>query len=422
MAVCRAIQACRICGGRDLAEIISLGDQYIASLFPTGELPGEIDQRFPLELVRCTTPSGCGLVQLRHSVAPGVLYDHYGYRSGTNEMMRANLRDITSRIETLMDLQVGDFVLDIGCNDGTLLNSYSAKGIQRVGMDPSDAVDAIDTEDIAVINGFFSFEAFDKAFPGREARVVTSIAVFYDLERPRSFVGDVARILTDDGLWIIELSYLPSMLQVNAFDTICHEHLEYYSLQAIEWLLKPEGLRIDRAEINEVNGGSIRLFIRPETAPVGDSDDYAALDALRTEEEALGLRTDLPYETFRSACLGIREQLRILLENLVSESKTVYAYGASTKGNTLLQFCGIDQRLIGKAAERNPDKWGTKTIGTHIPIVSEAEAREDRPDYFLVLPWHFFAGFVHREAKYLEEGGRFILPLPSVRIVDKNSL
>lgn len=422
MDICKRIKRCRICGSANLREVISLGDQYIASIFASGELPDHVNQRIPLEVVRCAEAEGCGLVQLRHSVEPDIMYDHYGYRSGTNEMMRANLRGIVSQIEDIVSLQARDLVLDIGCNDGTLLKAFSVDGLDLVGIDPSDAVKAIDRSDITVINDFFNFDVFDQSFPGRRAKAVTSIAMFYDLEEPATFVRDVARLLAEDGVWVIELSYLPAMLQTNAFDTICHEHLEYYSLRPIEWLLAAEGLRVDRAEINDVNGGSIRLFIRSTSLPPSSPANQEALAALRTEEEALALRTDRPYETFRSICYGIRDQLKGLLQKLTEEGATIYAYGASTKGNTLLQFCGIDHRLLAKAADRNPDKWGTRTIGTEIPIVSEEEARRDDPDYFLVLPWHFFQSFVAREREYLEGGGRFILPLPQVRIVDHASL
>ena len=239
--LCRTLERCRICGSTNLQAVVSLGDQYIASLFPTGPLPNELDQRFPLDVVRCADPQGCGLVQLRHTVAPGVLYDHYGYRSGTNEIMRANLAGIAADVEAIVDLRPGDVVLDIGCNDGTLLSSYAARGIERVGIDPSDAVKAIDSSDIMVINDFFSFDVYDHALPGRKAKAVTTIAMFYDLDEPGSFVAEIAKVLDDDGVWIIELSYLPLMLAATAFDTICHEHLEYYSLRPIEWMLGIRG-------------------------------------------------------------------------------------------------------------------------------------------------------------------------------------
>lgn len=417
--LCTRAEACRICGAASLHPVISLGEQYIGSLFPTGPLPAELDHRFPLEVVRCT--GGCGLVQLAHTVAPGVLYDHYGYRSGTNELMRANLEGISAAIEDLVDLRDGDTVLDIGCNDGTLLLSYGTPGIRKVGIDPSDAVKAIDSSDVTVVNDFFSAETFTSAVPGVKAKAITTIAMFYDLDRPQEFVADIAGILAEDGVWVIELSYLPAMLQAVAFDTICHEHLEYYHLRPIEWMLEREGLRVHKAEVNDVNGGSIRLFVRPAAIGVADGARND-IDALRRSEDALALDTDAPYSSFNESCMRMRSQLRELLEDTASQGKTVYAYGASTKGNTLLQFCDVDVRLVQKAADRNPDKWGTETIGTRIPIVSEEEARADRPDYFLVLPWHFFDGFVEREREFLERGGTFIIPLPRVRLFDRSNL
>lgn len=419
--LCIPTSACRICGSADLHPVISLGEQYIASLFPTGPLPAELDHRFPLEVVRCAAPDGCGLVQLAHTVAPGVLYDHYGYRSGTNEIMRENLEGIAAAVEKIVDLGSGDVVLDIGCNDGTLLKSYRTEGITRVGIDPSDAIKAIDSPDITAINDFFSYETFNQAMPATRAKAITTIAMFYDLDTPQPFVADIAKILDDDGVWVIELSYLPSMLQVTAFDTICHEHLEYYHLKPIEWMLEREGLRVHRAEINDVNGGSIRLFVRKAAleVPEGAKND---LDALRRSEEVLALDTGAPYDFFNESCMRMRSQLRELLQQADAKGKTVYAYGASTKGNTLLQYYDLDNRLVKKAADRNPDKWGTETIGTHIPIVSEDEARADKPDYFLVLPWHFFDGFVSREREFLERGGTFIVPLPQVRLFDRSNL
>lgn len=419
--LCTPANSCRICGSTDLHPVISLGEQYIASLFPTGPLPPELDRRFPLEVVRCAGEGGCGLVQLAHTVAPGVLYDHYGYRSGTNEIMRSNLESISAAVEEMVDLQPGDVVLDIGCNDGTLLKSYRTIGIERVGIDPSDAIQEIDDPGITAVNDFFSFEAFAKVLPGVKAKAITTIAMFYDLETPESFVADIAKALDADGIWVIELSYLPSMLRVTAFDTICHEHLEYYHLKPIEWMLERAGLRVHKAEINDVNGGSIRLFVRPAglAVAVGAGND---LDALRRNEDVLALDTDAPYTSFNESCRRMRSQLRSLLHHIAEDDKIVYAYGASTKGNTLLQFYGLDNRLVQKAADRNPEKWGTETIGTHIPIVSEVEARADKPDYFLVLPWHFFDGFISREREFLEGGGTFIVPLPQVRVFDRSNL
>ena len=418
--LCTEIERCRVCGSDDFADVIDLGPQYIASLFPTGPLEPGLDQRFPLHVVRCSASDGCGLVQLRHTVAPGTLYDHYGYRSGTNEMMRANLAGIVHDVDRFISLKSGDVVLDIGCNDGTLLNSYQTPGIERIGIDPSDAVKAIDTSDISVVNDFFNKDTFDLACPGRRARVVTSIAMFYDLHEPVAFVKDVAEILADDGVWVMELSYLPAMLSANAFDTICHEHLQYYSFAVLEKLLESQSLEVRRAELNDVNGGSIRLTITHQGGRTEQEEEL--LGELRREEESLELWTDAPYARFRSACEATKKELTTLIRGIRAAGERVYVYGASTKGNTLLQFCGLDSTVIDKAADRNPDKWGTKTIGTNIPIVSEDEARNDAPEYLLALPWHFFESFVRREAAFLESGGKFIFPLPEVRVVDRHHI
>lgn len=420
--ICVARQTCRMCGSPDLHPVIDLGKQYIASIFVEGGVPPVLQQPYPLEVVRCATSDGCGLVQLRHTISPDVLYsNYYGYLSGTNEIMRANLRDIATKIERMIELKSGDIVLDIGCNDGTLLDSYKTAGIDKLGFDPAgNVIESARQKGLDVVKDFFSFQSFARVRLGRKARVLTSIAMFYDLENPSRFVGDVASLLADDGVWVIELSYLPFMLQKNSFDTICHEHLEYYSLRPIEWMLRREQLQVHKIEFNDINGGSFRLFIRKQAFGPVPEDERALLDKARENEGILGLDTDRPYIQFRKAVLKVRDDLKKLLTALKAKGKLVYAYGASTKGNTLLQFCGIDKTMVTKAADRNPEKWGRRTLGTDIPIVSEEEARAEKPDYFLVLPWHFFASFISREEAFLNRGGKFIVPLPRVHIVGKD--
>lgn len=418
--VYKTIGSCRICGAPELTTVIDLGEQYIATHFVAGAVPDFLESRYPLELVRCTGPKGCGLVQLRHSVSPSVLYFDYGYRSGINQSMRDNLADITAKVEDTVKLRPGDTVLDIGCNDGTLLCSYQTAGLDKIGVDPSANVLALAREKgLDVVNNYFSAAVYDEARPGKQAKVVTSIAMFYDLERPGDFVRDVASVMADDGVWVIELSYLPFMLQTNSFDTICHEHLEYYSLSTIEWLLDKEGLGVQRTEFNSINGGSVRLFIRRKPAII---EQDAAVESARKSEKELGLRDEETYLSFRENVARVREDLRRLLHETKERKETVYIYGASTKGNTILQFCGIDKELVPKAADRNPDKWGRHTLGTNIEIISEEQARAERPNYFLALPWHFFDEFKEREEPFLRRGGKFILPLPEVRVIGKEDL
>jgi NDP-4-keto-2,6-dideoxyhexose 3-C-methyltransferase len=413
---CVERKTCRICGSAELKNVIDLGAQFVASAFIKDHVPAELATPLPLEVVRCS--KGCGLVQLRQTVDPALLYGHnYGYRSGTNEMMRDNLRSITAAVESLIKLAPGDTVLDIGCNDGTLLESYGTKGLDHVGFDPSSNVAAAArAKGFEVVNDFYSQGAFEKVRRGRKARVITSIAMFYDLEDPPAFVHEVAGALADDGVWVIELSYLPRMLARNSFDTICHEHLEYYALRQIEWMLEREKLQVQRVEQNEANGGSFRLFIRRAGVAFSDADREST-HKLRDSERELGLETERPYDAFVAASRQVREDLRRLLGELKAAGKSVWLYGASTKGNTLLQYAGIDPQLVVKAADRNPDKWGLRTLGTNIPIVSEDDARAAKPDYFLVLPWHFLDAFVKRETAFLARGGKFIVPFPKVRLV-----
>ncbi len=414
----REITRCRICGGGELQPVINLGPQFIASIFPGDEIPNHFRTRYPLEVVRCAAASGCGLVQLKHSVSPQVLYSHYGYLSGINEAMRANLGDIAQKVERMAGLAPGDLVADIGCNDGTLLSFYHTSGLDRLGFDPADNVVRLArAKGLDVVPTFFSGDAFRRARPSKKAKAVTSIAMFYDLEDPGEFVGDVASILADDGLWVIELSYLPFMLSNGSYDTVCHEHLEYYSLRQITWMLDRHGLKLHGTEFNEVNGGSFRLFIRRKEAGPVASQTQQTIRTVEEREERLGLATESPYLRFRDQAEKVSKELRALLIEIMANGKKAYVYGASTKGNTILQYCGIDKSIIPKAADRNPEKWGRRTLGTDILIISEEQARAERPDYFLVLPWPFFEVFRKREAEFLKRGGKFILPLPEVQII-----
>jgi len=419
--ICVERKTCRICGSSEFEPVISLGEQYIASIFVKEDFVAGKDLTYPLDVVRCSAKDGCGLVQLKHTINPDVMYSNYGYRSGTNEIMLANLRDIASKGESLVDLSSGDIVLDIGCNDGTLLNSYKTEGLDKVGFDPANnVVEAAKELGYEIINDYFSFAPFDRVRPGKKAKVVTSIAMFYDLDDPCKFVSDVKNLLAEDGLWIIEIFYLQFMLDKTTFDTICHEHLEYYALKQVEWMLDLYDLRLHDIEFNDINGGSFRLFVRHKSFGDVPEDKKVYLDSVREAESDAKLHTHEPYERFNKSVNKAKNDLMGLLGQLQEENKKIYVYGASTKGNTLMQFYGIDNSIIGKAADRNPDKWGLKTPVTNIPIVSEKEARADKPDYFLVLPWHFLKGFVIREKDFLDDGGKFIAPLPVVSVIGAN--
>ena len=412
--------SCRICGSRALTPVVSLGDQFLSGAFakPNGVPP--VQRRVPLDLVRCDPAldeNACGLVQLRHSVPPNVLYASYWYRSGVNQTMRDNLAGIANAAEATVKLKSGDLVLDIGCNDGTLLKSYKTKGIKRLGIDPSNVVEHARAAGLQVVNDFFSAAALRSAYPTQKPKVITSIAMFYDLENPHAFVRDIKSSLHEDGIWVLELSYLPSMLEMNSFDTICHEHLEDYSLAAMERLFAENGLEVWDVMLNDVNGGSFRIFVGHTGRVKPTEEARLRVQQLRLKEFDMAIDTDAPYATFRKEIELLKKQTLAFLKKAKAQKKLVHGYGASTKGNTTLQYYGITPDLMPAIADRNEDKWGSHTIGTNIPIISEEDSRKLKPDYYFVLPWHFINEFKRRETEFLARGGQFVLPMPKLTFI-----
>jgi len=358
----------------------------------------------------------CGLLQMEHTVPPEVLYSAYWYRSGTNNTMRRHLQSIAEEAASLIGNDKAR-VLDIGCNDGTLLGFYPGS-FQKFGVDPSDVAQEIQDK-ITVVQDIFPSDELGKLLQDRPCDIVTSIAMFYDLEDPGRFVADVASVLAKDGLWVVEMSYLPLMLSNNSFDTICHEHLEYYAIAPIERLLHQHDLRIADAELNDANGGSIRITVCRADSPLRQHslEARARIYRLKKQEFELKLDTEEPYRFFADSAEKIRHDLPALLLKLLAAGKKIYGYGASTKGNVILQYCGLSPAYLTGIADRNPAKWGGATVGSGIPIVSEDEMRAAKPDYLLVLPWHFLSEFKLREKEFLARGGHFIVPIPSVQII-----
>src|SRR5437667_2346712 len=398
---------CRVCHSHELDEVLSLGNQYVSDFVDSdGKSP-----RAPLELVRCRT---CGLVQLKHTFSRTSLYRHYWYKSGISTTMRKALAELASKTCAIANPRPGDLVVDIGCNDGTLLRGYATDGLIRVGFEPAEnLVGEARRGTDWVFNEFFNAGSLKKKFGNRKAKIVTSVAMFYDLENPNDFVADVARILDPNGVWTDQQNYLGSMLQRYGFDSIGNEHLEYYSLANMQALLKMHALEVFDVETNDVNGGSLCTFI----GHLGKHPIAKSVTDLERQEAQLNLDKALTFAKFASEIQKLRNQIREFVVGEVSRGKVVYVYGASNRGNTILQYCGLDHTLVKKAADANPEKWGRRTVGTLIPIVSKEEAREDHPDYFLILPHHFLFEIVQDEQDYLNSGGKLIVPLPRFRIV-----
>lgn len=413
------IQRCRICHNPQLHSILHLGEQALTGVFPKSR--AEVIESGPVELVKCDEQQGrgCGLVQLRQSYDAQDMYgQNYGYRSGLNQSMVEHLHRRVQAALALAQPSAGDLILDIGSNDATTLRAYPDGGFTLVGIDPTGVKFArFYPPHVMLIPDFFQARAIEQRFPGRKAKIITSFAMFYDLEAPLAFMADIHRILADDGIWVFEQSYLPAMLQQNAYDTICHEHLNYYALRQIQWMTDRAGFRILDVEINAVNGGSFCVTVAKENAR------YAAhsrrVEEVLAREEALNLHTLTPFAQFRQRVFAHRDELRNFMTETARQNKKVYGYGASTKGNVLLQFCNLTARDLPAIAEVNEDKFGAYTPRTLIPIRTEAEVRALQPDYLLVLPWHFREGIIRREAAYLEAGGQLVFPLPHIDIVGR---
>jgi hypothetical protein len=413
----KQITQCRICSNRNLVPIIDLGEQTL-----TGVFPKSISEKLtsgPLRVVKCfpdeNNPDVCGLVQLAHGYSNEEMYGlNYGYRSGLNQSMVSHLQSVAREIASKIKLNENDLILDIGSNDSTLLRSYpNEKNFTLAGIDPTGfKFKKYYPENIHLIPDFFSAALVKKHF-SKKAKVVTSIAMFYDLERPMDFVKEVFEILDDDGIWVLEQSYLLMMLEATAYDTICHEHAEYYALRQIQWMMDKAGFKILDIELNDVNGGSFKITAGKRNS--SHADEKKAAKLIEKEKQA-GLDTLLPYKKFEEQVILHKKSLCKLVQEINAGGKLILGYGASTKGNVMLQYCGLTNRDIPFIAEVNEDKFGCYTPATHIPVISEKAAAEMKPDYYLVLPWHFRNGIIQKEINFLNNGGKLIFPLPEIEI------
>lgn len=404
----RKINACRICGNKDLIGVLDLGTQALTGVFPRSS--SELMLSGPLSLVKCAGAGSCGLLQLAHSYPLGDLYgDNYGYRSGLNPSMVAHLGAKVRRIESLGLTATDGLIVDIGSNDATTLKQYKNRGCRFVGIDPTgQKFEKYYTDGIELMPEFFSAASFLEKSGGDKAKVVTSFSMFYDLEDPVAFMVEIGRILDDNGVWIFEQSYMPSMLSTNSYDTVCHEHLEYYALSQIQWMAGRAGLRLVSVEVNSVNGGSFSVTAQKLS---GKLVPDASVEELLHDEAAKRLDDLNTYVEFGKRVQRTREQLVEFLRKVKASGKTTMALGASTKGNVILQYCGIDKDLIAAVGEINVDKFGAFTPGSHIPIVNEQEVIDAKPNYALVLPWHF-RSFFDAQEKY--RSLCLVYPLPQL--------
>ena len=419
----KEINSCRVCGSKNLKNILSLGSLYVSDFFDTADK--NQGTKAPLDLVLCNKEEGgCGLLQLKHTVSGDSLYRNYWYRSGVNKTMTDELNDIAEKAEALVNLSDGDYIIDIGSNDGTLLRGYKTPGIKLIGFEPAKNLEQYGKEGTTkIIVDFFNHQSWQKEFGDAKAKIITAIAMFYDLDDPNSFVSDVGKCLDDEGVFIIQMMYLPSFLERTAFDGICHEHLEYYSILSLENLLKRHDLEVFDLEMREhINEGSIRVYIKKVDGGSSINITDGAIkrvEEARAAEDKLCLVDEEIYRKFAARVEDLKSKVVSFIKEEVAKGKKVHAYAASTKGNTTLQFFGLGPDLVEAIADRNPQKWEKYTAGTLIPVISEEESRAQKPDYYLILAWHFLPEFVKREENYLKNGGKFIVPMPEFKIISK---
>jgi hypothetical protein len=408
---------------KEMKELFTLGDIYVSDFLQKGEESrgGKVELKMLLN-----EENGC--VRLEKQTPLDNMFGKYWYRSGINHTMKKELKEIVDSIFNVKKLNDNDIWVDIACNDGTLL-SYLPDNLIRIGIDPVDDSFKKESEKHAdlIIQDYFKGDLYKESkFGHLKAKIVTTIAMFYDLEDPKPFIKDVYDILEDDGLWVIQMSYTPLMIKQLAFDNICHEHMHYYSLFNIKNILENNGFKVVDCQLNDVNGGSFRVYVVKNesdlktfaTQPYRDVSKYR-VDTILTHEMTLGLDKEDIWLNFFSRINKLKEKTLTFIKEEKSKGKIIWGYGASTKGNTLLQYFGLDSTIIDGIAERNIDKWGLYTVGTNIPIYSEDEMRKVQPDYLLVLPWHFINEFVDREREYINRGGKFIVPCPNFEIISK---
>jgi GDP-mannose 4,6-dehydratase len=410
MQVVSNIDECRICKSKQLENVISLGEQYITSRFPKYG-----DFSTPKTCIDLCSCKECGLLQLLQTSNSSELYEYeYGYRSGISNTMRVHLNRYHTELLSKVVLSDGHTVVDIGSNDSTFLQYYPSS-LKRIGIDPTGKQFEQYYGDVELIPTYFTYNNFKNVYGDLTVKVVTSISMFYDLPDPVQFAKDIYEILEPDGIWTCEQSYMPTMIKTNSIDTICHEHLEYYGLRQVKNIADRAGFKIIDVGFNDCNGGSFRVYFAKKQSSVY-VEDIDTVNAIINQEAQMGFMDNSIYKLFMENCNKEIGYLCDFLKNINANGKKVYIYGASTKGNCLLQYAKIDEKQIKYAVERNPKKVG-KMTSTGIEIISEETMRNAPPDFLLVLPWHFRTEILERESEFLNNGGQFIFPFPHFQIV-----
>jgi len=399
--ITKKVNHCLLCRNTKLKRIFSLGNLFVSNFVTKKQIKKGV--KSPLTLMYCKK---CTLLQLSHIAPQELMYKKfYWYRSGVTRTMREGLKDIYKSSLKHVNLTKDDVILDIGANDGTLLKYYG-KRFNTIGCEPAkNLTNQLKKNCNYVLNDFWSYNKLKNILYKKnlkKPKIITAIGMFYDLENPNKFIKDSALALHDKGIFIAQLMCLKSMIDKNDLGNICHEHIEFYSLQSLKYLFETNGLEIFKIEENDINGGSYRIFCRKLNAGSIKLKEPNVLNSVKK---------------FVKRVKKNRQTTMNFIKREIRMGKKIFLYGASTKGNTLLQYYNINNKIIPFAAERSPEKWSKYTIGTGIKIISEKEARNLNPDYFLVTPWGFIKEFVKRETLWLKKGGKFILPFPYFKLI-----
>lgn len=413
----KKIKACRVCGNTNLIPCIDIGAQYLSSLFPEDLSYKKTLKKYPLAIVQCfkSGQDQCGSLQLAYDCDLSEMYKHYPYTSGSNSSMRKILEEVADSAKKIIKLKSGDTILDIGCNDGTMLSFFESGDYNLVGIDPAQNVESkVNSIKFKRVKDFFSKQSFQNVSV-QKAKLIFSVAMFYHLKDPLQFCRDVHAVLDDQGIVVIQMAYLPAMIKTNMYDNIVHEHIGYYGTQQLKWILDRASLEVFDVSLNDVYGGSFRIFAKKKENP-----NYPVTKRLLrnlAEEIEWGIFDKATYQLFMKRINSTKDQLRSLINNLKKDGKSIWVYGASTKGNTIMQFCGIGAAEVTAAADSNPFKYGRYLIGSDITITNEKTMRSEKPHYLLVLPYSFFEAFQRKEMDLVKNGTRFIIPLPEVKVV-----
>lgn len=413
----KKILKCRVCSNKNLKVVLNLGNQYLTGVFPPRK--NYKISKGPLKLVKCYNKQkikkekSCGLLQLSHDYDLKEMYgNNYGYRSGLNPAMITHLNKKIKNLLKKIKLKKGDLIIDIGSNDGTTLKAYPKKNFKLVGIDPTgQKFKNFYPAYIELIADFFSAKKFKKKFGNKKAKIITSFSMFYDLDEPMNFMKDISSILSDEGIWVFEQSYMPTMLDNNSYDTICHEHKEYYALEQIKWMTDRADLKIIDIEFNKVNGGSFSVAVAKISSHYKVSKK---INTVLKNEYNQRLNNLNVYYNFANRIKKHKLKMNAFLDKQKKNGRIVGALGASTKGNVILQYCKIKKDKIHFIGEVNKEKFGFFSPGTYIPIIPEKIAINNKPDYLIVLPWHFKDFFI-KQKKF--KNTKLVFPLPDFKII-----